>query len=146
MPQFRKKPVVFEARQFVEVVDGSKLCSWCGGTNEISPQQIQIPTLEGVMTADLGDWIAKGTKGEFYPIKPDIFANICDPENQPENQGCNPGDRIDGITSLRRALADLRAAAEEVCSFDYADRCPELQHDIEVLRALVGSPRTRENQ
>lgn len=25
------------------------------------------------MTADMGDWIIKGIKGEFYPCKPDIF-------------------------------------------------------------------------
>jgi hypothetical protein len=25
------------------------------------------------MTADEGDWIIKGVKGEFYPCKPDIF-------------------------------------------------------------------------
>jgi len=32
-----------------------------------------IVTLEGEMRADLGDWIIKGVKGEFYPCKPDIF-------------------------------------------------------------------------
>ena len=25
------------------------------------------------MTAQVGDWIIKGVKGEFYPCKPDIF-------------------------------------------------------------------------
>lgn len=25
------------------------------------------------MQADMGDWIIKGIKGEFYPCKPDIF-------------------------------------------------------------------------
>jgi hypothetical protein len=25
------------------------------------------------MNADVGDWILKGVKGEFYPCKPDIF-------------------------------------------------------------------------
>lgn len=32
-----------------------------------------IETLEGVMKANLGDYIIKGIKGEFYPCKPDIF-------------------------------------------------------------------------
>ena len=35
--------------------------------------QLDIPTLEGVMTARPGDWIIRGVKGEFYPCKPDIF-------------------------------------------------------------------------
>ncbi|MBK6858030.1 MAG: hypothetical protein IPG97_16160 [Microthrixaceae bacterium] len=32
-----------------------------------------IPTLEGTMRADVGDWIIRGVQGEFYPCKPDIF-------------------------------------------------------------------------
>jgi hypothetical protein len=32
-----------------------------------------IETLEGVHRADVGDWIIKGVKGEFYTCKPDIF-------------------------------------------------------------------------
>lgn len=34
---------------------------------------LTIPTLEGDMTASVGDWIIKGINGEFYPCKPDIF-------------------------------------------------------------------------
>lgn len=32
-----------------------------------------IPTLEGNMKANIGDYIIKGINGEFYPCKPDIF-------------------------------------------------------------------------
>lgn len=32
-----------------------------------------IETLEGSMTAEIGDWIITGVKGEQYPCKPDIF-------------------------------------------------------------------------
>lgn len=42
------------------------------------PVAIEIPTLEGVMRADVGDWIVKGVAGEFYPVKPDIFAVTYD--------------------------------------------------------------------
>lgn len=38
-----------------------------------------IPTLEGEMRADLGDWIICGVKGEFYPCKPDIFDATYEP-------------------------------------------------------------------
>ena len=34
---------------------------------------LKIDTLEGVMSARVGDYIIKGVKGEFYPCKPDIF-------------------------------------------------------------------------
>lgn len=35
---------------------------------------IDIKTPEGTMCADPGDWVIRGVKGEFYPCKPDIFA------------------------------------------------------------------------
>lgn len=35
--------------------------------------QLIIPTLEGEMAASMGDWIIKGTLGEYYPCKPAVF-------------------------------------------------------------------------
>ena len=35
--------------------------------------RIHIPTLEGVMEANVGDYIIRGVKGEFYPCKSGIF-------------------------------------------------------------------------
>ena len=35
---------------------------------------VWIATLEGDMVAKKGDYIIKGVQGEFYPCKPDIFA------------------------------------------------------------------------
>ena len=32
-----------------------------------------IETLEGVMEANIGDWVIKGVKGEIYPCRKDIF-------------------------------------------------------------------------
>ena len=49
----RKKPVIVEAYQ----------------TNE----ELDIPTLEGIMHASIGDYIITGVHGEQYPCKPDIF-------------------------------------------------------------------------
>lgn len=74
---YRKRPVVVEAIQY----DGSEerqreIVNWSNGRVEgmFSTHAIlQIPTLEGVMTAEPGDWIIKGVAGEFYPCKADIF-------------------------------------------------------------------------
>lgn len=41
---------------------------------EVVTEGIYIRTLEGTMKADPGDWILRGTRGEFYPCKPDVFA------------------------------------------------------------------------
>lgn len=79
---YRKKPVVIEARQFTEA-NGPALRAWMilrgfetaqllPRNGDIEPSLV-IPTLEGDMRADLGDWIIRGVKGEFYPCKPDVF-------------------------------------------------------------------------
>lgn len=44
-----------------------------------APDYLVVPTLEGNMRADRGDWIIRGVKGEFYPCKPDIFSATYDP-------------------------------------------------------------------
>lgn len=77
MAMYRKKPVVIEARQLrPDIV--TNIATWCGGaTRGVSlPREqwaVDIETLEGTMRAEMGDWIIKGVKGEFYPCKPDIF-------------------------------------------------------------------------
>ncbi len=79
MPKFRKKPVVIEAMQYTgrNAVD---VMEWAQAPeiSEAFGGGIEIETLEGVMRADVGDWIIKGVKGEFYPCKPDIFAATYD--------------------------------------------------------------------
>ena len=75
--KFRKKPVVIEAIQLTKenVVEVLSLCNNAGNivaSNE-DEMGISILTLEGTMTANIGDYIIKGVKGEFYPCKPDIF-------------------------------------------------------------------------
>jgi hypothetical protein len=80
MQKYRKKPVVIEAvkftrdnfqeiRDFTDFqahsfrierrIDGIAICI--------------IPTLEGQHIATEGDFIIKGIKGEFYPMKEEIF-------------------------------------------------------------------------
>ena len=79
MPKFRKKPVVIEAW----CNDGTTMPDWvanaCNGGDVIEGKgPLLIPTLEGVMRCDPGDWIIMGVKGELYPCKPDIFAATYD--------------------------------------------------------------------
>ena len=82
MGKFRKKPVVIEAEHFTmenkdrcfNFVTCNKIADWSDLEYKIPILKIQ--TLEGTMTAELGDWIIKGVKGEFYPCKPDIFEAI----------------------------------------------------------------------
>lgn len=80
--KFRKKPVVIEAIQW-KGNNSEELIGWANTfANPGEPfnwsfttdtRRVRIPTLEGDMMADKGDWIIRGIKGEFYTCKPDIF-------------------------------------------------------------------------
>lgn len=52
----------------------SNISAFLESANEI----IKIKTLEGIMTAEKGDWIIKGVKGEIYPCKDDVFKATYD--------------------------------------------------------------------
>ena len=90
--RFRKRPVEVEAMQFKG--NHAEVATFLGchghGRNDPGqdciydhlnpgPRAIFIQTLEGLMRADLDDWIIRGVKGEFYPVKPDIFAATYEP-------------------------------------------------------------------
>lgn len=106
--KFTKKPVTIEAirwtgENLVEVItftDGHPNIRsqhagmmWDNYVDLVAKEGLKIFTLEGKMNAEVGDWIIKGVKGEFYPCKPDIFEKtytlnwvICgaEPDKQPE--------------------------------------------------------------
>jgi hypothetical protein len=92
--RYRKKPVVVEATFWIGgALAATPIIDWvlagCGtaryhehveaGEDDEGkgwpddPEHIAIDTLEGTMRADVGDWVIRGVKGEFYPCKPDIF-------------------------------------------------------------------------
>ncbi len=82
MPTFRKKPVVIEAEEIQSYHDLPRIAAWCGGVygqETDGPAYLTIPTLEGVMRADVGDWVIRGVSGEFYPCKHHIFIQTYDP-------------------------------------------------------------------
>ena len=75
MAQYRKKPVVIEAIELKYTTDSQdEIIKWSGNIIEKGLDGgLRIPTLEGTMVANTGDFIIKGVQGEFYPCKPDIF-------------------------------------------------------------------------
>jgi hypothetical protein len=79
---FQKRPVRVEAMRltadadaiqgvFAWIINAGGACSYTATLNGVS--EFRIDTLEGNMLALPGDWIVKGTRGEFYPIKPGPF-------------------------------------------------------------------------
>jgi hypothetical protein len=89
---FRKKPVVINA----VIWDGKlttveRLGTYSGTVSQdLGAKSLQIETLEGVMTAQVGDWIIRGVKGELYPCKPDIFAATYEPALAPTPPSSEP--------------------------------------------------------
>jgi hypothetical protein len=86
MPFYRKRPVVIDANEWVGGVENaSYLIDWVlanGGNmcyvdynedGEEVTEYLQIETSTGSMKAQVGDFIVRGARGEFYPWNPGIF-------------------------------------------------------------------------
>lgn len=87
--KYRKKPVEIEAMQY-DGKNGYEIREWSDDAVIESPvlepregnptgEYLQIHTLEGTMTAIVGDWIIKGIKDEFHPVKDPIFRETYEP-------------------------------------------------------------------
>ena len=79
--KYRKKPVVIDAVQWTgdNMADMKRFMvvgkDFYKASKSVAPRgTLFIRTLEGGHHADIGDWIIRGVKGEFYPCKPDVFA------------------------------------------------------------------------
>lgn len=80
--KYRKKPVVIEAVQWTGH-NWPEIAAFYRDDNFTTiGQNLNIATLEGVMTASPGDWIIRGVRGEVYPCKPDIFDATYDPVHE----------------------------------------------------------------
>lgn len=79
----RKKPIEVDVYQwtgnFKELVKWANTTPLRGSynfehkTGWFGKNVLLIKTNKGNMSAKLNDWIIKGIKNEFYPVKPDIF-------------------------------------------------------------------------
>ena len=78
--QYRKRPVTISAMGPITSANISIVAKWCGSSTwDADTLRLVIDTLEGQMMATAGDYIIQGVQGEFYPCKPDIFAQTYEP-------------------------------------------------------------------
>lgn len=87
--KYCKKPVEIEAFKWTGGIDQTEEPEWIvkaikdgvvSFRGEGTPKvHMLIDTLEGVMTAQVGDYIIKGVHGEFYACKPNIFEETYEP-------------------------------------------------------------------
>ncbi len=69
-----------EIHKFIKEKGQESTLDFCGVTGEVL--YFAIDTLEGSMQARAGDMIIQGTRGEFYPCKPDVFNVKYEPANE----------------------------------------------------------------
>lgn len=105
---FRKKPVAIEAIRWTGS-NQNELQRWAASHGArpdwiFDGSALFIRTLEGKMLASIGDWVIRGVAGEFYPCKPEIFAQTYDAAGAVE-----PEPRE---AQLRAALQDLLEVAD----------------------------------
>lgn len=76
MPFYTKKPIPIEARQITEA-NADELAAWSGSDVVRRPDGtvsgMMVYTLEGTMTGQVGDYLIKGVRGEFYFCAKGIF-------------------------------------------------------------------------
>lgn len=92
--EFVKKPVRVQAMQVDGDLSIAAITGWMRGCGfdgsrvcgDERPFGIAIETLEGTMVANFGDWVIRGVHGEFYPCKPDIFADTYGPDTTVDSE------------------------------------------------------------
>ena len=111
MNKYIKKPVVVEAEELIPA-NIIKIANWITETNDVSFKTddndnivgLIIPTLEGNMTASIGDYIIKGVSGEFYPCKADIFHKTYSEYNGEVNSIANIGNNPFNTVTFKEAI------------------------------------------
>ena len=81
--KFRKRPVIVEAIQFTgdnmdefkEFVGAENIQCYLESGDGMF-RIVSIKTDSGINSVGVGDWVIKGTEGEVYPCKPDVFDKI----------------------------------------------------------------------
>jgi hypothetical protein len=109
--KYRKKPVVVEALKW-EIDNLDEMSTFIGDSRVwgyyAETNELRISTLEGVMTANEGDYIIKGVKGEFYPCKPDIFEMTYEKVEESENQSQNFAVLVSDHRTLQQNFDNLK--------------------------------------
>lgn len=78
--KYMKKPVVVEAIQFdgtnqQEILDWIVFCGGHATYNEFR-KTIAVTTIDSIGYVGIGDYVVKGTRGEFYGVNYDLFADL----------------------------------------------------------------------
>ena len=149
---FRKRPVVVQAVRLGPWNHGAawKWITDNGGDAECDDFDIVIHTLEGPMTASVGNFVVRGVKGEFYPVRADIFFQTYEESRDDASTDAEDGSTAidddpatpdEGANSLPANSSDrLRQAAVEAdrtAVYLHGTMTPTMHAVAALLRAVV---------
>lgn len=94
--------------------------AWEAYVDLVARDGLKIYTLEGKMLANIGDWIIRGIKGEYYPCKPDIFeaTYTSAPQAQAVERDAEQERWMEIGKAIERACIDLPDSTEIVISLE----------------------------
>ena len=104
----------------------------------MSNDSMMIRTLEGDVTAAIGDYIIKGVKGELYPCKPDIFRETYYCAERPAGGFCN------NLSFYRMSMDMNCSELAELCNisnqtilrYEWGQQTPTLSELVLLAKAL----------
>lgn len=71
---YKKKPIPVEVVEYTGTEENIAFISmWSKDAVSITADGLEIKTLEGVMRPSLGDYVIKGSSGEYWFIRKAIF-------------------------------------------------------------------------
>lgn len=140
--KYRKKPVIIDAFQFdgdfmnkdrtyyipdwaVDMVHKGyiRFRSYANG-------ELEIKTLEGVMIANIGDYIIKGVDGEIYPCKPHIIKKIYEEVKTCKKDTLNNVIRTEA--DVDRVVKELSQKLEKELETDLTPKFPMRLDDVKL--------------
>ena len=109
--KYTKKPVTIEAWPYEDTDKCRAMLREQGA--EITPEPLAghwvIHTLEGTYQLNVGWYVIKGVRGEFYPCEAAIFAETYDPvlEDEPQSTIVRSHYDLPGRSDTPRSQYDL---------------------------------------
>jgi hypothetical protein len=152
----QQRPVAKTAIRFMGgPASAVEIIRWAGGRaviqylqgNGAEPDRLVVPSLEGVMTADIGDYVVHAGRGSFRPVRPEEFEGSYDVLNStPEQafqqeQAAQSADEAPKIAPLPN-LAEMAGMSlqQQVASQPTPDRFPVgTPQPVDVRSTMYGS-------
>jgi len=79
MKKYRKKTTAHIEAVKINSSNFQEICKWSDGkvtASPLNPMALNVSTNRGSITANIGDWIVKGSPIDYYPVYDEVFTDI----------------------------------------------------------------------